>query len=99
MLEEYYGAIFLLLYRHRRNLLTFEEVTSLYRHHQSFLLPADKMSLLSFVILYFLVESALMFLMYRIQDSIGQDNVFYIVHTIYALFDIALMVTNQVHLS
>ena len=36
-----------------------------------------------------------MFLMYRIQDSIGQDSVFYIVHTTYALFDIATMVISQ----
>ena len=36
-----------------------------------------------------------MFLMYRIQDSIGQDSVFYIVHTTYALFDIATMVISH----
>ena len=52
-------------------------------------------NLFSFVILYFLVESAVVFLMYRIQDSIGQDSVFYIVHTTYALFDIATMVISQ----
>ena len=52
-------------------------------------------NLFSFVILYFLVESAVVFLMYRIQDSIGQESVFYIVHTTYALFDIATMVISQ----
>ena len=54
------------------------------------------MSLFSIVILYFLFESGLIFLVYRIQDSIGPDAVFRIVHTTYALFDMATMVTDAI---
>ena len=53
-----------------------------------------KIPLFSFVILYFLLESGLIFLMYRIQDSIGPEAVFHIIHTTYALFDMATMVTD-----
>ena len=34
--------------------------------------------------------------MYRIQDEIGPDAVFYIVHTTYAIFDSATMVNNAI---
>ena len=53
------------------------------------------MPLFSFIILYYLLESGLIFLMYRIQDSIGPDAVFWIIHTTYALFDMATMVTTD----
>ena len=64
-------------FRHRRNLLTFSEVTSFY----------------CIVIFYFLLESGTIFLMYRIQDDIGPDAVFYIIHTIYAISDGFFMVS------
>ena len=58
-----------------------------------------KIPFFSFVILYFLLESGLIFLMYRIQDSIGSDAVFCIIHTTYALFDMATMVTEDIIIS
>merc|ERR1711971_803400 len=62
--------------RLRRNILTFREVTFLY----------------GWIILYFLLETALVFFIYKFQDFLGQRNVFYLAHSIYGVFDFSIMV-------
>ena len=65
-----------LLFRHRRNLLTFSETTLLYY----------------VLIIYIPLESGVIFLMYHIQDRINSDNVFFIVHSLSGLFDLLQLV-------
>ena len=62
--------------RRRQNLLTFREMTWLYRG----------------IIFYVHLESAVFLLMYKYQDRIGTDGVFYIIHTLYVVFDFSLLV-------
>ena len=62
--------------RRRRNLLTFSEMTKLYLT----------------VVFYIHLESSVFLLIYNFQDRIGPDNVFYIIHTLYAVFDFSLLV-------
>ena len=57
-------------------MLTLFEMTRLYRA----------------IIFYVHLESGLFLLMYKCQDMIGPDNVFYIIHTLYAVFDFSLLV-------
>ena len=63
-------------FRRRRNLLTLFEITRLYWA----------------IIFYVHLESAVFLLMYKYQDRIGPDNVFFIIHNIYAVFDFSLLV-------
>ena len=63
-------------FRRRRNLLTLFEITRLYWA----------------IIFYVHLESAVFLLMYKYQDRIGPDNVFFIIHNIYAVFDFFLLV-------
>ena len=44
------------------------------------------------IVFYFHLESFAFLLMYHVQDNIGADNVFYAIHTIYAAFDIFILV-------
>ena len=46
------------------------------------------------VVFYVHLESTVFLLMYNFQDSVGPDNVFYIVHTVYAVFDIFIVVCD-----
>ena len=57
-------------------MLTLFEMTRLYRG----------------IIFYVHLESGVFLLMYKYQDRIGPDNVFYIIHTLYAVFDFSLLV-------
>ena len=68
----------LLCCRHRRNLVTLSEITKLYVT----------------IVFYVHLESTVFLLMYNFQDSVGPDNVFYIVHTVYAVFDIFIVVCD-----
>ena len=63
-------------FRRRRNLLTLFEITRLYWA----------------IIFYVHLESAVFLLMYKYQDRIGPDNVFFIIHNTYAVFDFSLLV-------
>ena len=45
------------------------------------------------IVFYFHLESFVFLLMYHVQDNIGADNVFYAIHTIYAAFDIFILVS------
>ena len=63
-------------FRRRRNLLTFSEMTKFYL----------------VIVFYIHLESIVFLLMYNFQDSIGPDNVFYTVHTLYAVFDLFIVV-------
>ena len=74
--------IFSPFFRRRRNLLIFSETSFLYY----------------LVILYFIIESGVFFLMYKIQDNIGPDYVFFIVHSLYGVFDLFFMV-SAIHLT
>ena len=62
--------------RHRRNLLRFSEMA--------------KLNLV--IVFYIHLESVVFLLMYNFQDSIGPDNVFYTIHTLYAIFDLFVVV-------
>ena len=62
--------------RHRRNLLRFSEMT--------------KLNLV--IVFYIHLESIVFLLMYNFQDRIGPDNVFYTIHTLYAVFDLFVVV-------
>ena len=62
--------------RRRQNLLTLYEMTRLYRA----------------IIFYVHLESGIFLLMYKHQDRIGPDNVFNVIHTLYAVFDFSLLV-------
>jgi len=62
--------------RHRRNLLRFSEMT--------------KLNLV--IVFYIHLESVVFLLMYNFQDSIGPNNVFYTIHTLYAIFDFFVVV-------
>ena len=44
------------------------------------------------IVFYIHLESIVFLLMYNFQDSIGPDNVFYTVHTLYAVFDLFIVV-------
>ena len=44
------------------------------------------------VVFYIHLESSVFLLMYNFQDSIGPDNVFYTIHTLYAVFDLFIVV-------
>ena len=44
------------------------------------------------VVFYIHLESSVFLLMYNVQDSIGPDNVFYTIHTLYAVFDLFIVV-------
>ena len=44
------------------------------------------------IVFYIHLESIVFLLMYNFQDSIGPDNVFYAVHTLYAVFDLIIVV-------
>ena len=57
-------------------MLTFSEMTKLYLA----------------VVFYIHLESSVFLLMYNFQDSIGPDNVFYTIHTLYAVFDLFIVV-------
>ena len=47
------------------------------------------------IIFYVHLESAVFLLMYKYQDRIGTDGVFYIIHTLYVVFDFSLLVCVQ----
>ena len=44
------------------------------------------------IVFYIHLESLVFLLMYNFQDSIGPDNVFYTIHTLYAVFDLFIVV-------
>ena len=51
------------------------------------------MTKLNFVIVFYIhLESIVFLLMYNFQDRIGPDNVFYTIHTLYAVFDLFIVV-------
>ena len=57
------------------------------------LLKFSEMARLNFVInIYIQLESTVFLLMYKVQDTIGPDYVFYTIHTIYAVFDLFFVV-------
>ena len=78
--------------RFRRNFLTFQEVTFLIFRLPPDLLLSQETCLYFCSIFYFILETVVIFLMYRLQDTIGQAAVFYIIHTIYAISDMFFMV-------
>ena len=44
------------------------------------------------VVFYIHLESSVFLLMYNFQDSIVPDNVFFTIHTLYAIFDLFIVV-------
>ena len=44
------------------------------------------------VVFYIHLESSVFLLIYNFQDRIGPDNVFYTIHTLYAAFDLFIVV-------
>ena len=70
------SCLYRAFFRRRRNLLTFSEMTKFYL----------------VIVFYIHLESIVFLLMYNFQDSIGPDNVFYAVHTLYAVFDLIIVV-------
>ena len=64
-------------FRYRRNLLTFSEV----------------ILLLFISLFYFLLESALILVMYQAQDNIGPTAVFYTMRALYAVFHCFILVS------
>ena len=44
------------------------------------------------VVFYIHLESSIFLLIYNFQDNIGPDNVFYTIHTLYAVFDLFIVV-------
>ena len=51
------------------------------------------MTKLNIVIVFYIhLESLVFLVMYNFQDNIGPDNVFYIIHTLYAVFELFFVV-------
>ena len=69
-------------YRSRKNLMTFSEVACL----------------LTFIILYFLLETVVVFIVYRVQDNFSRTSIFFFFHIVYGFFDLFFMVSKFLHL-
>jgi hypothetical protein len=46
------------------------------------------------IVSYFLLESLLVLLVYRLQDRMGQTTVFYMFHIFYSIFDLLVLVSG-----
>ena len=60
------------------------------------MLKFSEMARLNLVIVFYIhLESTVFLLMYNVQDFIGPDYVFYTIHTIYAVFDLFVVVCES----